>query len=457
MGSAASGAIARRVEGLHPMSKPQVASEPTMEEILSSIRKMISDDKPGPSPMPDVMGRTPFGLGSGKSASDDLVALVRNESGGRTARETPADGSGFNSLSDALKVATALSDQRKSLQQEIASVIDKGPRNNLEALTELSAGKADSIRPFGEVRNAPAAKSSALLPDAIELGSVSPVPGQGTPSDLLSFDFGTMVPLRDGGHSGAVNGEAKRDGAAPSSEAKADASLLVPEPKTGSAAVKAEPTVTKPEASPSADKGEAAAMRPEPAGEARVLPLRTGLNGVGAHGLNGLSVNVSPFPRPSSYAAKVVEPEPPAEPIEKVEVAAPEVVAAEPEPATLHPVAEASIKRHELGAHGEALLDAVVDLVQQQPSALSVFASGDSFIGGVGAKKPSENLPAIAETPVSPLVAEPAGGKMDRAAAELLRPMLRQWLSENMERILEDALRSELTSQLPGGKGPEKT
>jgi hypothetical protein len=86
-----------------------------------------------------------------------------------------------------------------------------------------------------------------------------------------------------------------------------------------------------------------------------------------------------------------------------------------------------------------------------------VFASGDSFIGGVGAKKPSENLPAIAETPVSPLVEEPAGGKMDRAAAELLRPMLRQWLSENMERILEDALRSELTSQLPSGKGPEKT
>jgi cell pole-organizing protein PopZ len=427
-----------------------------MEEILSSIRKMISDDKPGPSPMPDVMGRTPFGQGAGKPASDDLVALVRNESGGRTARETP-DGSGFNSLSDALKVATALSDQRKSLQQEIASVIDKGPRNNLEALTELSAGKADSIRSFGESRSTSAAKATAPLQETFDLGSVSPASGAGAPSDLLSFDFGTMVPLRDGGHSGAVKSEGKRDGAAPSSETNADASLFVPEPKTGSFAVKAEPTVTKPEASPSVDKTDAVAMRPEPAGEARVLPLRTGLNGVGAHGLNGSSVNVSPFPRPASYAAKVVEPEPPAEPIEKVEVAAPEVVAAEPEPATLHPVAEASIKRHELGAHGEALLDAVVDMVQQQPNALSVFASGASFIGGVGGKKPSENLPAIAEPPVSPLVAEPGGGKMDRAAAELLRPMLRQWLSENMERILEDALRSELTSQLPGGKGPEKT
>ena len=42
------------------MSKPQAAAEPSMEEILASIRKMISDDRPGPSPMPDQMGRTPF-------------------------------------------------------------------------------------------------------------------------------------------------------------------------------------------------------------------------------------------------------------------------------------------------------------------------------------------------------------------------------------------------------------
>ena len=46
---------------------------------------------------------------------------------------------------------------------------------------------------------------------------------------------------------------------------------------------------------------------------------------------------------------------------------------------------------------------------------------------------------------------------MDRAAAELLRPMLRQWLAENMPRIVEDALRSELTEQTQGdGKGSRK-
>jgi cell pole-organizing protein PopZ len=47
---------------------------------------------------------------------------------------------------------------------------------------------------------------------------------------------------------------------------------------------------------------------------------------------------------------------------------------------------------------------------------------------------------------------------MDRAAAELLRPMLRQWLADNMPRIVEDALRSELTETTQGdGKDPAKS
>ena len=44
--------------------------------------------------------------------------------------------------------------------------------------------------------------------------------------------------------------------------------------------------------------------------------------------------------------------------------------------------------------------------------------------------------------------------KLDGAAAELLRPMLRQWLADNMPRIVEDALRSEITSD---DKGPGKS
>ena len=46
--------------------------------------------------------------------------------------------------------------------------------------------------------------------------------------------------------------------------------------------------------------------------------------------------------------------------------------------------------------------------------------------------------------------------KLDTAAAELLRPMLRQWLSDNMPRIVEDALRGELDSAEPASDSAEK-
>ena len=42
------------------MSKPQFAAEPSMEDILASIRKMISDEPTGPRPVPDQITRTVF-------------------------------------------------------------------------------------------------------------------------------------------------------------------------------------------------------------------------------------------------------------------------------------------------------------------------------------------------------------------------------------------------------------
>src|SRR5690606_31972109 len=92
------------------------------------------------------------------------------------------------------------------------------------------------------------------------------------------------------------------------------------------------------------------------------------------------------------------------------------------------------------GQPSESLLDAVVDLVQQQPNSLSVFTSGAAFISGVASK-------AAAGTGAHALA--DGDGKLDHSAAELLRPMLRQWLSENMPRIVEEALRSELMGGQP--------
>jgi cell pole-organizing protein PopZ len=96
-------------------------------------------------------------------------------------------------------------------------------------------------------------------------------------------------------------------------------------------------------------------------------------------------------------------------------------------------------------APSEALIDAVVDLVHREPDSLSVFTSGSAFIHGVTGNEMSPDKPAVSTR------------KLDRSAAELLRPMLRQWLADNMPRIVEEALRSELISSQSADRDSEET
>jgi len=381
-----------------------------MEEILSSIRKMISDDRPGPSPMPDQLSRMHFGEPA--RSSSPASANPAQQGGGHS--------SNFNSLADALKVATALSDQRRSIQQEIASVLDKSPRRT-EPLSEVSApGSHRQASPDA----APGADSNGPrlpnFPDWRNEAAASQPDGK---RELMSFDFGTVVPQREEQAKSTLAADAK-SAAQPSAEVDAS--------KSG-----AEKTDSKP-----LQSGE----------EPRVLPLRP-TSGQGA------SANVAAFPRSVRETPKPTAETAPA-PVEKApekssKVEAP-VAAAEPTPQRA--AEAAATKTDAASAHTEALLDAVVDMVQQDPSKLSVFTSGASFIGGVGNKAKGSHKPDVAGKADAPSVAGAPGAppKMDRAAAELLRPMLRQWLAENMPRIVEDALRSELTDTQGDGKGSGK-
>lgn len=394
------------------MSKPQLASEPSMEEILSSIRKMISDDRPGPSPMPDQLGRMHFGEPARSSSPANNAPVSPTQPGG-------GHSSNFNSLADALKVATALSDQRRSLQQEIASVIEKGPRH-ADPLSEAPAPAADSNGP--RLPNFPDWRSEA---------AAGQVDGK---RELMSFDFGTLVPQReDQSAKTAPAADAKPVAAQPSAEAEA--------PKAGAENAQSKPL--------------------QPGEEPRVLPLRSTsgpngstLNGTAAHAA-GLSPNVAAFPRPARETPKPTAEAAPA-PVEKSPEKAAKIETPVAADRAAQHVAEApAAKTDAASAHTEALLDAVVDMVQQDPSKLSVFTSGASFISGVVDKAMGANKPVVADKADAPSVAG-APPKMDRAAAELLRPMLRQWLAENMPRIVEDALRSELTETQGDGKGPGK-
>jgi cell pole-organizing protein PopZ len=388
------------------MSKPQAASEPSMEEILASIRKMISDDRPGPNPMPDQMGRTPFGEPV-KSVSEYSGRASPAESG--SARPAGAQPSNFNSLADALKVATALSDQRRSLQQEIATALEKGPRGTVidplgfttGSQSTPAAARGDGVRlPEGSASPAPAG-NEPQLPSFPAWNNQSAKPARDDSPELLSFDFGTVVPQQE-------------------------------------TSLKVAPATS--EAKPLADKPESKSA-PAASEESRVVSMPSRGAAPAA-----ASSTVAPFPRPAREAAK------PGSDTAQADKA-PEQAAAVSSTAT---TPAPSTKEDKASAGAEALLDAVVDMVQQQPDSLSVFTSGASFIGGIAGKKHSE-LVAAATAAKAQAVATAAPGappKLDGAAAELLRPMLRQWLADNMPRIVEDALRSEVTS---GDKGPGKS
>ena len=64
------------------------------------------------------------------------------------------------------------------------------------------------------------------------------------------------------------------------------------------------------------------------------------------------------------------------------------------------------------------------------------------------------SLPALVPSPGQDL-AVPTG--FDDTAADLLRPMLRQWLDSNMPRIVEKALRLELAENPPAALRPGAT
>src|SRR4029078_9097733 len=83
------------------MTKPQFASEPSMEDILASIRKMISDDR---APRPDPVARTSFPEASSPAREP----------------ETSRGSSSYGTLSDAIKAAAQPADQRRSLEERIS-------------------------------------------------------------------------------------------------------------------------------------------------------------------------------------------------------------------------------------------------------------------------------------------------------------------------------------------------
>jgi cell pole-organizing protein PopZ len=444
------------------MTKPQFSTEPSMEDILASIRKMISEERLGPRPIPDQMGRSPFG--------DSVTEIPTAVSASRDNRPTPAPterpGPSFSSLSDALKAATPSPDQRLSLEEKIADMLETG-----EAPSRTAA--SDALAVFAATR-------------------LSPVPSPDpTPFGVIPRN---VVPER-------APGELSR---APRPSPRP------PEAPINGAARRRDETVSRQNGAPATPKvgpSTTADSKNEDTQRIIAMPPRNGAGaapaGPGKNGTNVSSLGVRPFPgnapgqRPSPDAGSVnsgnrvsannATPKSPdsiarakgsdgvAENLAKsdrsprtVREEAAKARAGVPRPgdsastsATARDAAKPGAQRSDdnsakaaaqpgpakpmgSGPPSDALLDAVVALVHKEPDTLSVFTSGASFIHGVNDEAPTAKP--------GPNMAH----KLDRSASELLRPMLRQWLSDNMPRIVEEALRSELLSSQSPPKDSEK-
>ena len=209
------------------MNKPQFASEPSMEDILASIRKMISDDRSGPRPLPDQMTRTPF-----PEATAPAETSGRWENRAETA-STPAarPGSSHGSLSEAIKAAA----QPRTLEERISDLLEKGVAAPAEPLASLGSRARPAATPE------PAAPSRTAAPAEPSAGS----------SAGAALPFGTRAPAPDRTQPSSV--------ASPAAVAPAKAAPSAPEPKADTQRVIAMPSryPAAPAASPSGSNGAA--------------------------------------------------------------------------------------------------------------------------------------------------------------------------------------------------------
>lgn len=80
-----------------------------------------------------------------------------------------------------------------------------------------------------------------------------------------------------------------------------------------------------------------------------------------------------------------------------------------------------------------------------------VFEEPEPEVRAQPTPSPASTLPA----PLPPVGSMPVNRTLEDAVADMLRPMLQQWVADNMPRIIERALRTEVAkSTRPGQKPP---
>ena len=400
------------------MSRPEKAPEPSMEEILASIRKIIAEEPvgsragPAPAPVADAPRPAASSVGvpqaRGRGEPGSLPFPARD-----AASRDSGDGEMPYSVEDALADLIEDAPSRSSGRPEAPN------QEPALAPRPTAAAGDDTQRPgwlFARPNTVPAPSSLA--------GAANPgLPKAGAP-------FGPLDGLRSARPEAMMRSPSEGSPIKPLTES----------PLTGS----------RPAAPLSGDLGASKPANPIPA--AKVSPLPD----------IGMPAPVARADAPQSSAPAATAPapvpaakNPPAEPVSAAPpVAEALAAAAQREPANELSPLDALAKG--LAANKAAAPTPAIPApspVVSAPMAARAPAVAPDIAAPVAAA-PALAEPAAVTTP-EPAVTSALGSRsLEDTVAELLRPMLREWLNTNMPRIVEKALRVELAANAkrPGAK-----
>jgi cell pole-organizing protein PopZ len=364
-----------------------------MDEILASIRKIISDDEPGEAPQPEDVSAEP-GAPAGTGSTEDPTGAIN---------DTQA---GTGSPDDILDLTQVV----EPPQQTAASGANAQQGDALESAL-AGAGGADTAAAPDPAPGEP--DISALLAQAgiedtsVEAHSAAEPAGADPAADDLSAILG------------------RQDEAATTSESEKSSIT------EALSALDAPATETAPQAMDDAFMTEGA---PEVASEPAVAPVEASID----KGVFAPETEAEPASPPPAVPPEIPEvpevPEAQVAPETAADYRAPgdsssetvhDVVAEAPQ--TAEPVAAPEAPVEEIPAAGEGAL----------PGAPDIAAPEDKAASGL------ENA-SLESASASP---ENSDGKtLEDSVKDMLRPMLREWLDDNMERIVQETVKEEVAS-----------
>lgn len=404
------------------MQRPEKAPEPSMEEILASIRKIIAEEPIGTRPEPTPRLPEPDHSLSGKGAG------------------SPSDQSDEPAKSLSARDAPRRDSPPYSVEDALADLIDDSPLNRIRP----AAAKEDPA-PKPHTRPAAPAEEDAQRSSWL-FGRPGASPVQ-PPSDPQSEHgrgpaglLGQLDPMRlpeQGGERAAEDVSPKPSApqrpsfANPLFGGQTEGQRTSAGNRTPLAPAQPHQEMPRPGSPVAPTSGSPAGQRAEDQG--LTIPASAGSNR-----------HDPVLPQPMARATEPAR-----------ETRADPAAAAQVAPA--RPVSASAERPHQGTARSEPQAEsepisvpAAAKRTDASPLPALAQETSPAHKPKAEAGKNQSDAAAQSDAPASP----PATRTLEDTVAELLRPMLRDWLDSNMPRIVEKALRVELSAS---GKGPDTT